>query len=300
MPKTCLEIKTELHEWFGEGRIKKSRFYEDFAKIGSFLSDPAQYFPALRELHSEMERLFDARGSGFSGGEQLNRNLYQALAHIYETSEPGSTKGWLKNRFSKLLTEILWKNEVATGFSAGANSSQIDILIGLSGAKFNWLLKNGRPFKDIGASYQHGENSHRIQWYLISKMGNLDNSILEIYSGLVPWGTKEVYKPFGRKIYMWEFLVDRDGIPSNVSLPIKTDNQQDFRAPSNVNRYLIGGSDRDLYLLKACLSHRWGKRASDSGALAYYLRKQGLDQESITDEDMKEILMGNKALIRRH
>lgn len=298
MPKTKGEVQDELIEWFGV-KITGSRFYEDYGRIGSFLSDPAQYLPALRELHAAMERLLDSRGGGFSAGEELNRPLHKALARIYRDTAPGSTGGLLKGRFSKLLTSVLQANERASGFHAGVGESQTDILIGLSGSRFNWLLKNRRPFKDVGASYEHGENSHRIQWYLISKMTTLQNPVAEIYEKLTGWGTKEVYKPFGRKIYMWEFLVDRDGIPSNVSLPIKTDSQMDFRAPSNVNRFLKNGQYPELYLLEAVLSHRWAKRQDEGGALAYYCRKRGIDINKLSSQEVEKILMGEKSVIQR-
>ncbi len=299
MPKRVEEIQEELIKWFGE-RITDSMYYADYGKIGSFLSDPAQYKPALRQLHDEMERLFDSRGPGFSGGEQMRRPLYRALAELYENTEPGGTKGMLQYRFSKLLTTVLWENEIKNGFNAGARSSEVDILIGLSGKKFNWLLRNYRPFKDIGASKEHGENSHRIQWYLISKISGLENPVTVIYRGLTGWGTQEVYEPEKRKIYMWEFLVDRDGVPSNVSLPIKTESAEDFRAPSNVNRHLISGALDEFYLLKACLVRRWRKRSVPGGAWAYYLRKRGLDEKKLPIERMAEVLMGELAVVERH
>lgn len=298
MPKTKEEVQEELLAWFPE-RITGSRFFEDYGRIGSFLSDPAQYFLALRQLHQAMERLLDSRGGGFSGGEEMNRPRHRVLARLYQDSAPGSTKGFLKERFSKLLTTVLQENERASGFHAGVGESQTDILIGLSGSRFNWLLKNRRPFKDIGASYEHGENSHRIQWYLISKIPGLDNPVAEIYEKLTGWGTAEVYKPFGRKIYMWEFLVDRDGIPSNVGLPVKTDSQSDFRAPSNVNRFLKDGQFPEFYLLEAVLAHRWAKRALPGGSLDYYCRKLGIDPSKLSDQDVQKILLGEWSVIHR-
>ena len=60
---------------------------------------------------------------------------------------------------------------------------------------------------------------------------------------------------------MWEFLVDRDGVPSNADIiPFKTAHQSDFRAPSNLNRWLSDGRLPQYPLLAAVLADRWRRR----------------------------------------
>lgn len=69
-----------------------------------------------------------------------------------------------------------------------------------------------------------------------------------------PWKTAKIGP---RPFFLWEFLVDRDGVPSNAAIiPFKTLEQSDFRAPSNLNRWLKDGNEPHLDLLTAVLSER--------------------------------------------
>jgi hypothetical protein len=101
---------------------------------------------------------------------------------------------------------------------------------------------------------------------------------------------------------MWEFLVDRDGVPTNAAvIPFKTADQQDFRAPSNVNRWLKDGRTQGLELLEACLTDRWKRR---SGAVfdVYMAKKLGQDW-ALLGHDEKELftqfVLSSKAVFYR-
>jgi hypothetical protein len=282
-PQTISDVKIDLVKYFSE-RITASKFYDDYAAIASYLSDPQQYSLALKKLNDEMEVLYShrleraypfyARHAAAFATHFVNQNDYRYLNKAYKTNKPREL--WEREQiqaeqaiqqFKKLLTETLAKNELKHGFTIADINPTTDIIVGLP-ERFNDLLRNKKPFKDIGAGYQHGEYSHRIQWYLITQIRNLNNPAATIYEKLPGWSTKyveEYSKPrTQRDFYMWEFLVDRDGVPTNAALiPFKTAEQTDFRAPSNLNRWLCDEVQSETYQwLHSSLKRRWDKRSA--------------------------------------
>lgn len=310
MPASVGEVKHELREHFGD-RITGSRFYEDYAAIGSYLSDPGQYMPALRQLHTEMEgKLQHNMSQGVLGQLYPNwrRGFQQYLTGVYRDMGGGrpaldgpqaQIEAMAYEAFHKVLTDALKDNEIVNGFKVGNSNERPAIIVGNAGASFNTLLRAKQPFKDIGAGREHGENSHRIQWYLISKLGGLDNSITDIYSKLPGW--KTTYQA-PRYFYMWEFLVDRDGVPTNAAIiPFKTADQADFRAPSNVNRWLMTGRTSGLELLEACLTNRFNRR---HGLMMdeYLAKKLLLDFSTLGHQGRQELfafVTGSNAVLNR-
>ena len=106
----------------------------------------------------------------------------------------------------------------------------------------------------MDGSKRVADDSERVQWYLITKLGTLNHAVADIYASLPPWKTAKIGP---RPFFLWEFLVDRDGVPSNAAIiPFKTLEQSDFRAPSNLNRWLKDGNEPHLDLLTAVLSER--------------------------------------------
>ena len=288
-----------MAEHFGE-KVRGSSYFEDYSLIGSFLSGLDYYIGALRQLESDLEEEFDARlerlGINFQHEYQQPNNAktlnwykgWLFIAHEQLAGAKPREDELLERRayqlFKKLLSTVLARNEMQHGFRLEAESDKIPIIIGLDGRAFNQLLKDRKPFKDIGAGPEHGEYSHRIQWFLVSRCGQLAHEVGEIYEKVRQWSTLEEYVGLGRKSYMWEFLVDRDGVPSNAaSIPFKTEEQTDFRAPSNVNRALKDGRIVELRFLSKSLGDRFSKRRL-MDPVAYLLKKQGMNPEEITRE----------------
>lgn len=274
------EVKIDMVERFGE-KVRGSKFFEDYAQIGSALTIPELYGPALASLDKRMEELLlDKLKMAFPKKDlsSANENDWRYLQGRYAdpaSRKPNSKWGDLEDdrlaaeQLKKLLTTALLERERMFGFTNALENVTDNIIVGLP-SRFNDLLKGGHPFKDIGAGHQHGEYSHRIQWYVVTHL-NLVNPVLEIYQKLPGWSTP-LMKP--RKFYMWEFLVDRDGIPSNADvIPFKTDDQTDFRAPSNVNRWLTSEPGQQQYpWLYASLMYRWNKRSQEN--LVLYVAKK--------------------------
>ncbi|HET9234663.1 MAG TPA: LirA/MavJ family T4SS effector [Candidatus Eisenbacteria bacterium] len=309
MPDSIDAVKKDLSKWFHgmtstslddwNGGIEDSPFFEDYARIGSYLSDPNQYRHALEQLHAEMEA-------------RLNRNLdemfaaplyphwrngfIQLLKSVYQKLDTRTRRMVDRGKvsmaqiaiaaFRNILTGPLEENERKNGFQVGTYGKKIDILIGSpTGLEFNTFLRKKQVFKDLSAGKEHGENSHRIQWYLISKLGTLANPVADIYASLPDWKTAKIGS---RPFFLWEFLVDRDGVPSNAeSIPFKTLHQSDFRAPSNVNRWLTDGRVPDLDLLTLVLSNRWERRTGEA-ADVYLARKMKLNWNDLLPEEQEE------------
>lgn len=322
MPQNQNEVKAEMAEHFGE-RVRGSKYFEDYSLIGSFLSGLDYYLAALRQLESELEEEFDARL------ERLGINFQ----HEYRQPKNAKTLKWYKEwlfiaheqlagakpredqvlewrayqLFKKLLSTVLARNEMKHGFRLEAESDKIPIIIGLDGRAFNQLLKDRKPFKDIGAGPEHGEYSHRIQWFLVSRCGQLGYPAGEIYEKIRQWGTQKVFPGLGRKSYMWEFLFDRDGVPSNAeSIPFKTEEQLDFRAPSNVNRALKDGQLLHMKFVQKSLADRFSRRRA-MNPVEYLLKKLGMPsekRESLLDHfahhpgEMMELLNRHSVLRR--
>jgi len=297
LPDSIDDVQLHLAETFPD--IANSPYFEDYARIGSYLSDPNQYRRALEQLHSDMEQRFNANLERIGlkdvypkwkrGFRQYLTTTYMTLSKSRpslsprrETAKRDTYDGYsiAIAAFRKILTDSLKANELQNGFHVGSNDDKIDILIGFpevidGKSEFNNFLRQKKLFKDLSAGKEHGENSHRIQWYLISKMGTLSHAVANIYASLPPFRTiKRPTDP--RSFYLWEFLVDRDGVPSNAAvIPFKTKVQTDFRAPSNVNRCLYDGvAFPHLDLLIAVVNERWDRR--DGFLAGNYLGKKVL------------------------
>lgn len=68
-----------------------------------------------------------------------------------------------KGNLRKVLTEELAEKETKCGFTPGA---PVYWKV-LTPQVFEEISKEGRLFKDVGAGFQHGEYTHRIQWYVV-------------------------------------------------------------------------------------------------------------------------------------
>lgn len=309
--QTIDEVKLDLVKGFS-AKIQGSKFYEDYAKIASYLSNPAAYIPALLKLEMQMKTKFTAALKLAYPTLKLNKanaNDFDFLQKQYVGHALKQPKtSWSNDLvfaenavrgFKKLLTSCLEANEREHDFNVPGTNVAIDIIVGLP-AKFNDLLKDRRPFKDVGAGKEHGEHSHRIQWYLITQMGTghpwgtLKEPAALIYEKLPGWNTKytahpEIFRK-QRDFYMWEFLVDRDGVPSNAAMiPFKTLEQTDFRAPSNLNRWLISEQAALTFpFLNTCLRERWEKRSGMDPVT--YFAKKALNNTEVNDALFKEIM----------
>jgi hypothetical protein len=110
-----------------------------------------------------------------------------------------------------LLTTVLERVEQAHGFAP------VSYAWGTSGEAFLTNLKARRPFKDYGAAPNHGDNTHRVQWFIICKLlcvGIADAA--KFYAETAYWTTTVrfsknsggFFQDGNHTIYLWDFLCD--------------------------------------------------------------------------------------------
>jgi len=203
---------------------KKDQLPDDYAKIGSFLSNKDLVEAALLPLEDEIRQAIGRRSLAF------NKSYQDVVAYTVQRNVAGGSLAHLKSH--TLLTNALRASEAIAGFNhekiqkgtffdeavsptgklhgTAATSDKLGNLTGvgkddkgplskpvslargaptvigdLDPVAFNVLLRHGYQFKDVAAGPYHGEYTHRLQWYAILK-GNLGlaNSPLDIFRSL--------------------------------------------------------------------------------------------------------------------
>jgi len=216
-----------LGDEIGKSVFKCARAAElpdDYAKIGSFLTDKDRVEAALQPLEKEIRDAIVRR-------QKQVPSTYDAAKSYTLQRNKGGSLAHLKSH--KLLTNALRASEAEAGFNhekiqkgtffdaakrpigkfhgtAAISDSQgrltsvgkekpddllskavplargaPTVLGDLDPLAFNVLLRHGYQFKDVAAGAYHGEYTHRLQWYAILK-GNLGlaNTPLDIYRSL--------------------------------------------------------------------------------------------------------------------
>jgi hypothetical protein len=296
MPESLLQVQQHLANCFSP-KFQISAHFPTYVSMGSFLSDPSQYCHALLKLEMLLE---DARGARvdaikFALERQHRikietRPLLELLQGIREgrhinTPIPKDILVFVpfaKQLFSKLLSSVLFEWESQNGFTLDPKG-KVDILFGNPGRLFNDELKAGRPFKDVGAGAEHGEFTHRIQWFMVGTGLQLPNTG-DIYKDIAKWMTPAEQRSLdGRsqaKRFLWEFLFDRDGMPSNASsVAFQSVDKYDFRAPSNLNRFFMEPKS-GCPILAWCLQDRFNKRKIQNLTMEYIEKKAPANPEA--------------------
>ncbi|MFP6560456.1 LirA/MavJ family T4SS effector [Paraburkholderia sp. B3] len=282
MAKNVEEVALELTEKFSE-KFSESTHFKTYCEIGAYLSSLDHCKDALRILeHALLTQaliripLIAHKIKTELGEEFEHQALFKFFLGIRKKRWLDSNKSegvenyrkYEKEFFTKLLSSTLTKWESQNGFAIIEGDSA-DILFGNPTRLFNEQLASGRPFKDIGAGPMHGEYSHRIQWYLAG-VGLKIDQIGSLYMDIKRWITRDKLEGLDKstaiKRYLWECLLDRDGIPTNAaSVAFGADDKLDFRAPSNLNLYLTSEEAGEIYpLLGLCVADRYLKRQAEA------------------------------------
>lgn len=309
MGQNIEEVKTELKRLFSD-KFVTSPYFNIYCYIGAYLSSADNCQRQLKQLNDEMQKILDHRLADIR--VRIVKEVGGTIAHDALNDLLGTLAGVRQNRFgapldspkalplaklakelfSKLLSDVLGRWEHETGFdvdhSWGVGARRpVDILIGNPKSLFNQQLESGRPFKDLGAGPQHGEFTHRIQWYLA---GNslAGTKVGDVYKDIKRWISRDqllshkdnLSSPTlfsatgGHKRYLWEYLFDRDGEPANATTVAFLAKQGDFRGPSNLANYLRESPNDSTYpLLAWCMRDRFNKRKINGGDFAYMLKK---------------------------
>ncbi|WP_447768165.1 LirA/MavJ family T4SS effector [Pseudomonas kilonensis] len=309
MGQSVEEVKTELELLFSD-KFAASPYFNTYCHIGAYLSSADNCKRQLKQLNDEMQEILEHRLAdirvrivkevGGTIAQDALADLLGTLAGVrqnrfgasLDSPQASPLAKLAKELFSKLLSDVLGRWEHDNGFDVdhvwglGARRPA-DILIGNPKSLFNTQLESGRPFKDLGAGPEHGEFTHRIQWYLVGnalggfKAGDVYKDIKRWISRgqLLSHEKRPSSPPFfsttgGYKRYLWEYLFDRDGEPSNAASVAFLAKQDDFRGPSNLAHYLRESSNGSAYpLLVWCMRDRFTKRKHSGPDSAYMLKK---------------------------
>ena len=276
MGKTEVQIREDLQRQFPEIFVNPvhQKYLPDYAAIGSFLSDLERVEPPLSDLETALaEVMFTKLGYNSSAAGKL---LKGARRDYYVKQARGQFGGWqsrLEARnasrpvkkdlaFSKLLSDELSRVETLHGFRLHQDENghpKAQMIMPLKAEEFRAQLRDRRPFKDPTIGADHGEFTHRVQWYLIAT-AQVVTKPGEAYSkiGEVPWS---VSGNFG----LWDALCDRqpEGAPGLPDLfPFYKEGIHDFRTPEALLTWLCQELQQRTYpLLAGFLKARKEKRA---------------------------------------
>ncbi len=154
----------------------------------------------------------------------------------------------VKGEYSKLLTQVLTQTEKGAGFNVLADGS-VKIYLGfLSNEVFAKQATIASHWKDLVAT-DHGEYTHRIQWYLVCE-GDLKE-----FSNKTEFAESFIF--INSIPNLWDYIFDR----VRQGDPPRRHGELDFRGPEALNSYLCSVEAAKSYpLLSSFLSHRKDKR----------------------------------------
>lgn len=276
--------------WFDVGQELKTIFpsigtngvFYYYCKIGEILSTPAQVEKGCAALEKAMIDIVDGRRlpqqepvvrNGMlefpNPGPEAIVKSFNDRGNAFKTFlNPKSVASYpeqdddYKKLYSKCLSAALAAEEEKSGFDADVGY----IYGGLEAVDFLNLLRQKRVFKDLGASVYHGEFTHRIQWYILSKqLFNSTELASIVYASLADWikpkGKSDAQeKVCGRTCTsVWDALFDR---APNTGFKDKCLADNDFRSPNNLFTWLReGGGSKKFPVLSAFLQSRFLKRS---------------------------------------
>lgn len=180
--------------------LAASPFHADLQRIYVKMADENFVATGIAKLEDLMWKELKWRNKNFSDEE-----LKTGFKDYYAMEKAAHFDAGRKNEnINKgLLTEILETVEKAYGFGS------VSYAWGTSGEAFLANLKARRPFKDYGASMDHGDNTHRVQWFIICRFifeGISDAA--KFYEETAYWTCDLTVAEGTRTIFLWDFLCD--------------------------------------------------------------------------------------------
>jgi hypothetical protein len=298
------EVGVNLKACFGNA-IEGEAGFGDWCKVGAFLSDKAKVLPEMGELDNAMYKRFCKRPP-LVGIDKVNDKamVTQAFGHYYAAYKPGLPRPEIKGVkvglgtvdfdrtvVGSLLTQTLtrFEDKHQFKFESGDVQAMGTITVAdratapkpapraatyhgfVQAADFNKQLVKRSHWKDPGALDIHGEFTHRIQWFAITRTlfpnGSKAAAVFESIGSYLG----SYARPAGGSLYLWDALCDRTNgkdVSFNDDLFKTTDagvRGEDFRSPENLNCYLMereGEGASRWPLLRDFLKARYAKRVS--------------------------------------
>jgi hypothetical protein len=275
------ELKSEF-----KGIEEQPAFLDSCAKIGALLSGGYGNGPiseALKTLNDLMFKVIDGRLK-----DDVKQQLEESARreNIFQTAKSGAfspkDRGIGKiigeqtspmtisreNPFKKVLTTALIEFEHDFGYPVNQDEFFHPSYVAFVSAEtFLGNIGQGFHWKDVGASPDHGEFTHRLQWFTIAASQIVPKATIgSVYRDIGTCGLKSE-KPDGFDQHdLWARLFDRPMDRLSKGRIGAAESGNDYRCPEQFNSFLRGGS-ATFPLLSSFLAARHSKRAAgDSDA----------------------------------
>lgn len=152
----------------------------------------------------------------------------------------------------RAMGHVLLASEKLWGINTDADGSvRITILRMLEPEEFGAQFRLGQLFKDPGAMQDHGEYTHRIQWYIISTQNIVEDPNTVLASMWDHLATS------GNANGLWDCLLDRLRYYNGIE-HFRATGKTDFRSPEHFNLWMMKQSDYPT--LSLFLNGRFEKR----------------------------------------
>jgi hypothetical protein len=211
--------------------------------------------PDLAKLQNSTKELTNLVNKVSPGGKNLG--VTEKLASFtkeFKALRENDAKHF--HKFASLLDGVLAEEEQSAGFAG-----PVPTLGGIFTVEdFGKVLGQGLHFKDPGVSPDHGDFSHRIQWWLVYNFIELPQGLTwpEVFASL------PTYKfTTGRELDMWAFVFDY--LPSEMK--VLNRKAGEWTRPEEVNHNIMD-SQGNCPLLRAILTARYNKRLLMSKAFS--------------------------------
>jgi hypothetical protein len=282
------ELTSVFPAEFGDG--KNADFLETCVRMAGFLATTTSVEQQLKELEG---RLKTATGLEFD----------KVLAH-YRTRSAHADEGTLEGQLRHLFSRELMALEIRLGFNTFqcAAGERVQTYIAfLNADSFRAQLKLGHHWKDPGVPGNHGEYTHRLQWYLLANA--LKDVVKEPVKQFMRIGgvidPNKENAPSG----LWDALFDRNDGEGSTKFKVQG-NVTDCRSPESLTKFIVDDVNADKWPLvhwyiKSRMKKRQTKPLNQFHAAKSYvegkIKKLGLN---ITAEDVVgnwRNFQGNKA-----
>ena len=206
----------------------------------------------------------DAR-SYFAGRQNAFNDFYSRANNVRGGTEGAAFASSFprKNtkRYSKLLDAALDREEAKCDFATSPEGRAVYAWDNVTSPAFLAALRAKQVLKDYGASAEHGEFTHRIQWYALSKEVFGSAALTSaVYASIGTWYAAD--RTSLQRNTVWDALCDR---ASNTGF--KGISHDDFRSPIYFFTFLRGEGAGHYPALGAFLQSRYAKRTGAGGML---------------------------------
>jgi hypothetical protein len=298
-------IASELMERFGRDwgtkpgpqkvagkTITEDPFFDKFLSISKILTDEDKVKTALTELNNQMLAIVppSSKLSFFNSAPKLSAKEQVAEVSKYLKARypnPGDQPAIGKNNnFSKLFTKALLENEHAYGFKGDT----VTLGGGLEGEIFiKELIVKCKRWKDVGVPGMHGEYTHRVQWFIVSRYLQIKD-LTPLYQRIGEWTVRRNGSP--SYLALWDALFDRAGGNTN---PFERAGDNDFRSPEKLSTWMLRPENESSFpLVHAYLQARFNKR--DGANFTEYVARK-LFKRSLAD--LQNAYLGDRSLKKR-